>query len=161
MLFFRSIGLEKFRIFGIQIFRFYKYKTILPVMTPPEHVKVYELVNSTIWFDENGILCSVSKKGPQQTLEEAKEGMKDFLKITGGKKVCMLSDNTESAPVNKEMRDYAAQVIPEVAKAIAILSNSSVGRMAANLFFSLKKQSYPVKFFDNEKDAKQWLKQYL
>jgi hypothetical protein len=131
------------------------------MMVPPDNAKVIELYASTIWFDEDGILCSIAKKVPPQTLEEAKESMKEFLVITGGKKVCMLSDNTNSPPVNKEMRDYAAEVIPQVAKAIAIMSNSSVGRMAANLFFSLKKQPYPVKFFENEQEAKKWLKQYL
>lgn len=117
--------------------------------------------NSFLWFDENGILCTIAKAVPPQSLEDAKKGMEVFLKITGGKKVCMLSDSTNSPPVNKEMRDYAAEVIPQVAKAIAIMSRSAVGRMAANLFFSLKKQPYPVRFFDNEDEAKQWLKQYL
>ena len=130
-------------------------------MTPPKNAEVIELHSSTIWFDENGILCSIAKKVPQQTLEQAKESMIEFTKLTGGKKVCMLSDNTDSPPVNKEMRDYAAEVIPEIAKAIAVISRSSVGRMAANLFFSLKKQPYPVKFFEKEEEAKQWLKQYL
>ncbi|MES2763489.1 MAG: hypothetical protein V4677_14845 [Bacteroidota bacterium] len=130
-------------------------------MIPPKDVQVYEMPTSTMWFDENGILCSVAKKVPQQTLEQAKATMVEFLKITGGKKLCMLSDNTNSPPVNKEMRDYAAEVIPDIAKAVGVISRSAVGRMAANLFFTLKKQPYPVKFFDNEEEAKQWLKQYL
>ena len=130
-------------------------------MTPPDNIKVTELHGSTIWFDENGILCSVAKKVPQQTMEEAQVALAELKKITGGKKVCMLSDNTASPPVNKEMRDFAAQVIPDLVKAIAIISRSSVGKMAANLFFKLKKQPYPVKFFDDEQEAKQWLKQYL
>ncbi|MES2565574.1 MAG: hypothetical protein V4565_01830 [Bacteroidota bacterium] len=130
-------------------------------MIPPKDAKVIDQPTSTIWFDDDGILYSVAKKVPPQTVEEAKATMVDFLKITGGKKVCMISDNTDSPAVNKEMRDYAAEVIPEIVKAIAIISRSSVGRMAANLFFTLKKQSYPVKFFENEEDAKQWIKQYL
>ncbi len=130
-------------------------------MIPPQNVQVYDLPGSVIWFDEDGILYSVAKKVPPQTLEEAKRSMVEFLKITGGKKVCMLSDSTNSPPVNKEMRDYAAEVIPEIVKAIAIMSRSSVGKMAANLFFSLKKQPYPVKFFDDQEEARIWLKQYL
>lgn len=131
------------------------------MMIPPNNAHVIELYASTIWFDEDGILCSIAKKVPQQTIEEAKKSIEEFLKITGGKKVCMLSDSTNSPPVNKEMRDFAAEVIPDIVKAIAIMSNSAVGKMAANLFFSLKKQPYPVKFFDNEHDAKKWLRQYL
>ena len=130
-------------------------------MIPPENVQVYDFPASTIWFDEHGILCSVAKKVPPQTVEEAKATMGEFLRITGERKVCMLSDSTNSPPVNKEMRDYAAEVIPNIAKAIAIMSKTAVGKMAANLFFSLKKQPYPVRFFDDEVEAKEWLKQYL
>jgi hypothetical protein len=130
-------------------------------MKPPSNVEVIEFPTSTMWFDENGILCSVAKNVPQQTIEEAKETMEELKKIIGGKKVCLLSDSTDSVPLNKEMRDYAAEVIPEIVKAIAIISRSAVGKMVANLFFSIKKQPYPVKMFDDEQEAKEWLKQYL
>lgn len=129
-------------------------------MVPPKDAKVYELPSSTMWFDE-GILCSIAKKRPPQSLEEAKEAMVELTRITGGKRVCLLSDSTDSPPVNKEMRDYAAEVIPQIAKAIAIMSRSALGKMSANLFFALKKQPYPVRFFNDEKEAKEWLKQYL
>jgi hypothetical protein len=130
-------------------------------MVPPENVQVVEFPTSTMWFDEHGILCSISKKVPQQTVEEAKKTMEDFIKLTGGKKVCLLSDSTDSTPSNKEMRDYIAEVIPEIAKAVAVISRSAVGKMVANIFFSIKKQPYPIKMFDSETEAKEWLKQYL
>lgn len=129
-------------------------------MVPPKDAKVYDLPNSTIWFDD-GILCSVAKKVAPQSIEDAKKTMAEFNRITGGKKICLLSDSTDSPPVNKEMRDYAAEVIPTVAKAIAIMSRSALGKMSANLFFALKKQPYPVRFFNDEKEAKEWLRQYL
>ena len=130
-------------------------------MTPPANTEVFEFPNSTIWFDEHGIMCSIAKKVPQQTIEEAKETMEELRIITDGRKVCLLSDSTDSPPPDKEMRDYAAEVIPEIAKAVAIISRSAVGKMAANLFFSIKKQPYPVKMFTDEVEAKEWLKQYL
>ena len=77
-------------------------------MVLPENTEVFDFPTSTMWFDENGILCSIAKKVPQQTVDEAKKTMVEFIKITGGKKVCMLSDSTDSAPVNKEMRDVDA-----------------------------------------------------
>lgn len=130
-------------------------------MVLPENTEVFEFPTSTMWFDENGILCSIAKKVPQQTVEEAKKTMEEFRKITGGTKICLLSDSTDSPPANKEMRDYAAEVMPEIAKAVAIISRSAVGKMAANIFFSIKKQPYPVKMFIDENEAKEWLKQYL
>ncbi len=130
-------------------------------MVLPENTEVIEFPTSTMWFDENGILCSIAKKVPQQTVEEAKKTMEELRKITGGKKICLLSDSTHSTPLNKEMRDYAAEVMPEIAKAVAVISRSAVGKMAANLFFSIKKQPFPVKMFSDENEAKEWLKQYL
>ncbi len=130
-------------------------------MLPPENTKIIDFPNSIMWFDENGILCSVAKKVPQQTVEEAKKTMVELKKLTGGKKICLLSDSSDATPANKEMRDYAAEVIPEIAKAVAIISRSAVGKMTANLFFSIKKQPYPVKMFNEETEAKEWLKQYL
>lgn len=130
-------------------------------MVPPKNTKIIEWPNATMWFDEDGILCSVSKKAPQQTLAEAKQSVEDFKALTGGKKVCMLSDNTHSTAPNKEMRDYVALVMPDLVNAIAIMSASAAGRMVANLFFSIKKQPYPIKMFDDEATAKTWLKQYL
>lgn len=129
-------------------------------MEPPKDAKVYDITTSTLWF-EDGILCSVSKKGISHTVEQAKMAMEEFKKVTGDKKVCLLSDSTDSPPIGKEMRDYAAEVIPEFAKAIAIMSRSALDKMSANLFFALKKQPYPVRFFDNKEEAKAWLKQYL
>ncbi len=130
-------------------------------MLPPDNAKLFEFPTTILWFDESGILCSIAKKVPQQTVEETKKMLDEFKKITGGKKVCMLSDSTDSAPINKELRDYLAEVIPEIVIAIAIISRSAVGKMVANLFFSIKKQPYPVKMFVDEEEAKTWLKQYL
>ncbi len=130
-------------------------------MEPPQNTEVFEFPTSTMWFDENGILCSIAKKAPQQTVEEVKKTIDEFKTITGGKKVCLLSDSTDSSPIKKELRDYIANIMPEIVIAIAIISRSAVGKMVANLFFSIKKQPYPVKMFTDETEAKEWLKQYL
>ena len=131
------------------------------IMKIPENVEVSELPTSTTWIDENGICCSISKKHPPQTLEETKKGVEEFKKITKGKKVCLLIDTTNSTPSSKEVRDYAAEIFPDLVKAIAMVSKSALGRMIANLFFGLKPPPYPVKMFSEETEAKEWLKQYL
>ena len=130
-------------------------------MEPPKNAKVIDLPTSVMWFDEDGILYSVSKKVPPQTMEETKKGVEDFKKLTGGKKVCMLLDITNGQPSNKEVRDYAAAEMVNLTKAIAMISKSAMGKMIANLFFGLKPPPYPTKMFNDEKEAKEWLKQYL
>lgn len=130
-------------------------------MEPPKNAKIFDLKTSTFWFDEDGIGCSISKKAPPQTLEDSIKGVEDFKKIIGNKKVCLLADVTNSAETTREVRDYAAIELPKLVKAVAMISNSALGRMLANMFFSIKEQPYPVKMFSNEAEAKKWLKKFL
>ncbi|MCE3226092.1 MAG: hypothetical protein K0S32_643 [Bacteroidetes bacterium] len=133
-------------------------------MEIPENVKTYELTSSIMWFDENGILCSVPKPGqpPELSREEITKEMEKFREIVNNKKVCMVAvSNPNSRPPSKEERDFIAEQINSIAKAMAIITTSAVSKMIANLFFGLKPPPYPAKMFSNEKDAKEWIKQYL
>jgi hypothetical protein len=138
----------------------YKHQIFID-MEIPKNTNIIDWPTSAMWFDEDGILCVISKKAPAQTLEEARKSMEDFENLTGKRKVCMLIDITNSAPTSKEMRDYSAAELPKITKALAMISTSALGKMIANLFFGLKPPPYPTKMFSNEKEAKEWLKQYL
>ncbi len=128
----------------------------------PSNVTVQEWPASTSWIDEDGIMYSISKKRVSPpSLEETKKSMDEFSKLLGGKKVCMLADVTHIAESTREIKDYIAQEFPKYVKALALVSNSALGKMLANLFFTIKTQSYPTKIFNNEEDAKAWLKQHL
>ena len=73
----------------------------------------------------------------------------------------MLSDATSSSPQDREVRDYIAAEMPNIFKAMAVVSTSVVGKFIVNLFLVIKKQPVPIKMFSNESDAKEWLKNYL
>ena len=130
-------------------------------MQPPKNAEVHETVSSTAWLDENGIICSISKKCPPPTLEQSKTEIIAFWKKFGEGKFCMLIDITDAPPTSKEVRDWAAAELNKMVKAIAMMSRSALGRMIVNLFFGLKPPPYPTKTFNDEKEAKEWLKQYL
>lgn len=130
-------------------------------MEPPKNIEVFEWETSRFWFDEKGILCSISKKVKPQSLEETKMIVNDFRKLIGDRKVCLLLDVTNSSEASKEVRDYAAVEFPKFVKAMALISKSALGKMLGNLFFSVKSQPYPSKIFNDEKEAKEWLQQYL
>jgi hypothetical protein len=129
-------------------------------MEPPKNAKVIDWETSTMWFDEDGVLYSISKKVPPQTIEQVKQSLEDFKKIIGDKKICMIIDVTNTGESTKETRDFAAMEFPKFVKAIAMISKSPLGKMLANLFFKVKKQPYPVKMFNDEKEAKKWIMQY-
>jgi hypothetical protein len=133
-------------------------------MIPPKDAKIIEWPTSSMWFDEDGVLYSLPK--PQgrhpQTREESEKQMDEFRKLVGGKKTCMiLETDSKAPPPKKEDRDWVAAQLNSVVKAMGIISTSPLSRMVANLFFGFKPPLYPVKFFSNETEAKEWIKQYL
>lgn len=134
-------------------------------MDVPKGVKIIDMPTSYLWFDEEGILYSKPKEGavePELSREEALEQMEKFKEIIGYEKRCMiLETNVNSKPPKKEDRDFIAEQLNEITKAMGIISTSPLSRMIANLFFGLKPPPYPVKFFSNETEAKEWIKQYL
>jgi hypothetical protein len=129
-------------------------------MKPPPDVKIFEGELATFWFDENGILCALSKNTPR-TLEKQKKNYEFIREITSNKKVCLLSDTTTSRPQDKETRDYMAGELPKIFKAMAVISGSVLGKLITNTFLVLKKQPIPIKMFSNEAEAKEWLKNHL
>ncbi len=133
-------------------------------MEPPKNAKLVEWPTSTMWFDEDGILYSVPKIEGQkpQTKEEVLKEMEKFRELIDHKKRCMITKTDNSSrPPKKEDRDWIAEELNSVVKALAIISASPLSRMTANLFFGFKPPKYPVKFFSNMEDAKAWIKQYL
>ncbi|MBA3705312.1 MAG: STAS/SEC14 domain-containing protein [Bacteroidetes bacterium] len=129
-------------------------------MNIPENVKLYEHAIATFWFDEDGILYSVSKKVPRDV-----EVMKDYVifvkKMLNNNKACILSDISNAAPMDKNTRDYIETELKNVYKAMALISKSPLGIMIANIYLKLNTPSFPTKMFANVKDGKNWLKQYL
>ena len=135
------------------------------IMEIPKNVNIIDWTTSFIWFDEDGIMYSKPKPGveePTLSREETLKQMDEFKKLLENKKVCMiLETNSNSKPPKKEDRDFIAEQLNQVVKALALISSSPLSRMIANLFFGLKPPSYPVKFFSNEKEAKEWIRQFI
>ncbi len=132
-------------------------------MDIPKDVQTYEMSSSIIWLKE-GIMYSVPKSVKQKEVigEEMKVDMAKFKEIVGKEKVCMVVEmNSGYRPGRKEEREAVANEINNIAKAVALITSSHVTRMVANLFLGFKPPDYPVKMFSNEKDAINWIKQYL
>ena len=132
------------------------------MITIPKNTEIHDEPGGKWWIDEHGILYSIGKKdAPKPTKEETEKNRQRFKEIFGEKKICMMLDITYAQPTTKKERDEAAPQMGKMVKAIALLTTSPLSRMMANLFFGLKPPPYPAKIFTNEKEAKEWLKQYL
>jgi hypothetical protein len=129
-------------------------------MDIPKNVKLYEHGMATFWFDELGILHSVSKSGPR-TIEIMDEYISFVRTMVNNRRVCILTDISNAGTMDKNVRDYTATQLQKVYKAMAIISSTAVGSMIGKVFLQLEGQPYPTAMFHNEKDAKEWLIQYL
>jgi hypothetical protein len=132
-------------------------------MVPPKDAKIIDWPTSTMWYDELGILYSKPK--PYRGVQSREEGRKqvaEFKKLFGADKKCMILETDHSSPPpKKEDREWIAAELESITRAMAIITVSPLAKMMANLFFGFKPASYPLKFFTNEVEAKEWIKKYL
>lgn len=131
-------------------------------MFPPAGTKTLTLSNSIVWI-ENGIVFSVPSEHPpadmdRQQIREEMDRLRGFL---GHRKACIVTrSDPRSRPPAKELRDFIAEELSSITRAMAIVTDSPLSKMIANLFFSFKPPAYPFKFFSSEAEAVAWIKQY-
>ena len=125
----------------------------------PTDREVTEGEIATYWFDD-GILVSLSKP-PRRTVELIKHNVELVKRLTGNKPVPLLIYLSDSPVPDKETRNYSAEKVPEIYSAMAMISKPGLSKLIMNMVFSLKKPPIPMKSFTNDKEAKEWLKQFL
>ncbi len=131
------------------------------MIEPPKDAELIKFKKHIFWFDSNEILYSKSISSDLTSIEDIREFTEYFIERLQGKKVCILLDFSNVSQSTKEIRDYVSSQFPKIALAVAMVSKTPLGRMMANLFFNLKQNPYATKMFDNEDEAKEWLKKYL
>lgn len=130
------------------------------ILVKPEGITSYEAPLATFWFNEDGILYAVAKDTPR-TLEKQKETYAVIRKIADNQKVCMLSEASAARIPDEETTKYMNQEIPNLFKAMAVLSETATGKaptVAANI---LQSTPVPIHLFDSEEQALEWLKGFL
>ena len=97
---------------------------------PPKNTELYETHILTHWFDEDGIFYSTSKN-VERELKHYKEVMAVYSRFSkDGKKLCLLSDVSNSVPMNSDALEYFISEFPKYIKAQAIISDSPIGALS-------------------------------
>jgi len=128
-------------------------------MRPPADTEVFEGEIATYWM-EDGILISLSKS-PKRTVANIKENILLVNRITNNQKVPLLIYLSNSPIPDKETREFSAQQLPNIYSAMAMVSKPGLAKLIMNLLFKFKTPPIPMKNFTDDKDAKDWLKQFL
>ena len=128
-------------------------------MTIPKDKQIYEGELATYWFD-NGILVSLSKN-PKRTVANITENVALVKKISDNKKVPLLIYLSNSSVPDKGTRKFASEQLPIIYSAMAMVSKPGLAKFIMNILFMLNPPPIPMKSFANDKEANEWLKQYI
>lgn len=123
---------------------------------------IHETVLLKCWFDEHGILHSVSKPAAR-TIENYRLlfELYDRLSKNGTQKFCTLGDISKTQELSKEVRDYITTQLPLHVKAMALVSKTPMGKTIGKIFTVVNSNPYPTAVFDDREEAVRWLQQYL
>lgn len=128
-------------------------------VTIPADREIYEGEIATYWF-EDGILVSYSKS-LLRTVENIGRNVALVKKITNSTPVPLLIYLASSPVPDKATRQFSAQQLPVIYKAMAMVSKPGLAKFIMNILFSLKQPPIPMKTFSNAAAAKEWLKQFV
>jgi len=130
------------------------------VILPPPGKEIFEGEIATYWLGDDGILVSVSKS-PTRTVANISGNVALVKQITHNKRVPLLIYLSKSGVPDKETRKFAAKQLPEIYSAMAMVSKPGLAKFIMNLLFRFKPPPIPMKSFVNDKEAREWLKQFL
>lgn len=118
-----------------------------------------ELIKGEIadyYLDEDGILYSYSKS-PKRTIENISANIALVKQITNGKKVPLLIYLCNSPVPDKATRQFSTEQLPNVYKAMAMVSKPGLSQLIMNILFKFKQPPIPMKSFTNDVVAKNGL----
>jgi len=82
-------------------------------------------------------------------------------KITQGKAYPALADISGVKEVDRDTRSYFSKEAGEDMKAVAVVMSNPVTKMMANFFMKFNQPEYPIRFFTDQNEAKEWLERFV
>jgi hypothetical protein len=125
----------------------------------PDDRPIYEGEIATYWFD-GPVLVSLSKS-VKRTVQSIAGNVALVKQITGDKPVPLLIYLKNSPVPDKETRKFSTQQLPVIYSAMAMVSKPGLAQFIMSILFRFQTPPIPMKSFTNDRDAMEWLKQYI
>ncbi|GAA5530261.1 STAS/SEC14 domain-containing protein [Herpetosiphon gulosus] len=120
----------------------------------------YTTRSSIITLEGDGIIVIKIRPGIQETVEDAEENLAAVDMLAGSIRRPRLLDLREALPISREVRRFYMQpATRNSATIVALLVDSTLSRVIANLIIGLTGNSQAVQVFSDEQAARQWLRQ--
>jgi hypothetical protein len=128
------------------------------IIMPITNIKKIQGKLTEFWLDENGVfhICALDKL---ITLDLIEVDYKNIVNYLEGHEIKppVLYDATHSPPLDRACRQRLDVLLDEVFSSLAVVSDSRIGGMVANIFFALARATVPKKIFLNKQEAYEWL----
>src|SRR6187549_2452115 len=128
-------------------------------MNAPTDRKIFEGEIADYWLDE-GILVSLSKS-VKRTVANITGNVALVKQITHNKRTPLLIYLKNSPVPDKETRKFSSEQVPIIYSAMAMVSKPGLAQFIMKIVFKLNPPPIPTKNFTDDKEAKEWLKQFI
>jgi len=128
-------------------------------VTIPADQPIWEGDIATYWF-EGDVLVSRSKP-VRRTVGNLQANASLVRDITNGQPVPLLIYLEDSPMPDKAARALSNELLPKNYSAMAMISPPGLAKFIMKLLFGLRKPPIPMKVFDEARDAKAWLLQFV
>jgi len=126
----------------------------------PTDRPVYKGEIATYWFEDNGVLVSLSKS-IKRTVENISGNVAFVKEITHNKPAPLLIYLANSPVPDKATQKLSTEQLPNIYKAMAMVSEPGLASFIMALLFRFRPAPIPMKNFTDVQEAREWLKQYL
>lgn len=130
------------------------------MIKPPDNLQLIKGEIADYWYEPDGILFSYSKN-PKRTVKNLTENIALVKSITNNKVIPLLIYLSDSPVPDKATRTFAAEQLPNVYKAMAMVSKPGLSKFIMNILFRLKPPAIPMKSFTDDQKAREWLIQFV
>ena len=115
-----------------------------------------------IWIDDEDIIWIVFNSTSTHTLDDAKQIVEAHNALADHRPRAILADLRKiNVGANRSARKYyVSDEASRLKLAMAMVTSSSIQRMAGNLFLKLSKPPYPARIFPDTPEAIRWLKTF-
>ncbi len=114
------------------------------------------------WMGQDGIARTCVIQNAHVDLDAAKDNSKAVNDLFVDKKFPLLIDITEIHSITKEARAHFSVRNRETnINSFALLTNSELGKIVANFFFSLNSPGVPARMFTKKEKALEWLSNFV
>ncbi|MBI9035985.1 MAG: hypothetical protein JEZ03_16105 [Bacteroidales bacterium] len=121
--------------------------------------KIYKTEQMELWINQNEILFVRYYPIDHLNLETAKESVNFVLQLLEGEKLPCIFNTTEIKTISHEAFNYYKEQLPYLHPCLSLLTLSMANKILISFILKfMKPHPIPMKAFNNEPDAIEWIR---